>query len=267
VLNRLCDRSWQKLHEATGATGRGSNQRFERLYRDICILIQPAVFIEIGAFDASFARQLCTLLPETKFFAYEANPYVFRRFETTMPGSVSYANMAIGANEGTASVFIPRLIPGRDGPMTFGGINPLSSLRTRTIGGVEYETVAVSSTTLDLIIERSGDPLQVAVWIDAEGAIGDVLGGARACLNRNLSAIFVEMENYEEWTGQWQAQQVVEHLAGCEFVPLARDCETIWQYNTIFIKEHLVEEPVLGLVDGYIEDLVKANGVVLAESP
>ncbi len=261
MLNKLYDHFWEQLHVITGATGRNKNQAFRDLYKEICVELKPQLFVEIGAHEAGFSKSLASLLTQTKLMAFEANPYVYERFARSMPPTVQYLNKAVGTDESPKTFDIPRVITTRDGEIKLSEHNPVSSLHKRIGAGVTSTEVSCECTTLDRIVAGSGISRNVegvAIWIDVEGAVGDVLFGAHQSLKEDVSAILVELESRASWAGQWLAKEVNDYLALFGFVPIARDCETTWQYNQIYLKQRLVTDRMIGLVDGYIRRIVEA---------
>lgn len=83
-------------------------------------------------------------------------------------------------------------------------------------------------------------PSSCCIWIDVEGSTGQVLSGARRILEA-ASILMVEVEDQPLWTGQWLRPQVVTFLLEAGFLPIARDFQSRYQYNVIFIKESFLD--------------------------
>jgi FkbM family methyltransferase len=258
-MSKVTDFLWRRIHEVTGATGRNKNQAFRDLYQKLCVQLRPDWILEIGAHEALFSKQMSQLLPEAKVLAFEANPFVYERFKGQVPESVAYLNQAVGADTTSKTLFIPRIIPKRDGEINFLRTNPISSLKSRAAEGVSYEQVACECTTVDSLLEKANRLSTSALWIDVEGAAGDVLLGANQSLSTVVSTLFVEVETESAWSGQWLAADVQNYLETRGFVSLARDCETTWQYNEIFIRRELVSDDVLNMVGDYMVGLLNSR--------
>lgn len=256
-MNKVTDFLWRRIHEITGATGRNKNQAFRDLYQKLCVGLRPDWIFEIGAHEALFSRQMSQLLPEAQILAFEANPFVYERFKGQVPKSVAYLNQAVGADTSPKTLFIPRTIPKRDGEISLLRANPISSLKNRVAEGVSYEQVECECTTVDSLLGKANRSSTVALWIDVEGAAGDVLLGANQSLSSAVVALFVEVETESAWSGQWLAEDVQEYLESRGFVSLARDCETTWQYNEIFIRRELISDDVLNRVGDYMLALLE----------
>lgn len=51
-----------------------------------------------------------------------------------------------------------------------------------------------------------------------------------------FACIYIEVEDFQKWKGQWLSFDVMKHLILNGFIPIARDFEYEMQYNIIFIK-------------------------------
>jgi FkbM family methyltransferase len=247
---------WKKLHEMSGLFGRNKNDEFRDLFRDLLMSIDVEFFMEIGAHEAAFSSDLVNLMPGKDFMAYEANPFVFEKYKNSLSSSIKYVNSAVGGDRSKKTLYIPRSVPTKNGPLKLMPSNSTSSLHSRSAVNVEYDEVIVDCTTIDSIIEDNGYTTSGALWIDVEGAVGDVLFGAHRALQNNIAMIFVEVEEKSAWSSQWLASDVTEYLATKKFVPAVRDLETDWQYNQIYIHENYLSRDVLKLIESYVELLV-----------
>jgi FkbM family methyltransferase len=240
---------WETLLNHTGRVGRDQTVFLEQFYIDLCVRIGARLCIEIGAHEASGLRRLGQVLPEARLLAYEANPYVYQRFVNRVAAGIRYLNQAVAHDDQPRVLKIPRVMPVREGQRTLPRENLTSSLRVRNMERVEYEEVTVACTTLDSILSEQPGLAPVSLWIDVEGAAGDVLAGATRALRSEVALIYIELENKTSWKGQWLDQDVARFLAGYGFVPLARDMQTPWQYNQLFIQERWLESP--GIMEAF----------------
>lgn len=258
-MDRVLDYVWDHLHEVVGATGRNRNAEFIKLFQNICVKIKPKLFLEIGAHGAEFSKTLTSLLPGAKVIAYEANPFVFEKFKSKIPNSMEYLNLAVGADMLPKTLFIPIVLPTQDGTRNLAVANTTSSLKPRTNDSVVNEKVVCECTTVDEIVKKAGLPKPVIMWIDVEGAVGDVLFGAHRTLSKNMAAVFVEVETSAAWSGQWMASEISDYMKMQGFLPLARDRETAWQYNQIFLHKDYLNAGIFELLGEYISTLLKKN--------
>jgi FkbM family methyltransferase len=86
-------------------------------------------------------------------------------------------------------------MPAKEGQRTLPRENLTSSLRTLNMEKVEYEEVTVSCTSLDRIVSDHPGLTPVSLWIDVEGAAGDVLAGATQALRKDVALVYIELEN------------------------------------------------------------------------
>ena len=241
----LHDCLWESLLTRAGLTGRDKTEFLERFYIDLCVLTQSRLCIEVGAHEARGLRRLSQCLPEARLLAFEANPYVHQRFVNRMEPAITYLNQAVSHDDQPRVLKIPRLMPAKEGLRTLPRENLTSSLRTRNMEKVEYEEVTVSCTSLDNIVSDHPGSTPVSLWIDVEGAAGDVLAGATQALRKDVALVYIELENKLSWKGQWLDRDVARFLAGYDLVPLARDMQTPWQYNQLFIQSRWLESAAI----------------------
>ena len=210
-----------------------SGALLEDAYLALAVALAPDLSVEIGAHEAGFSRRLKRRCPQTRVLAFEANPYVYKKY-VTAPGNpvaaIDYRNMAICDSNGMIDLYVPvSWVKGK-----FARTNPISSLSRRTSGQFEYETVTVPASTLDAALDGIEFADAVA-WIDVEGVQKQVITSAPAFLSR-ASAIYIEVENVQVWNNQPIAEEVAELLGRHGFVPLLRDNLANIQYNIVYIK-------------------------------
>lgn len=257
VLNTL----WPRLHDLAGVVGRGNNAEFRNLFQRLVKQLEIRLFLEVGAHEASISKELLKLMPQTKIFAYEANPFVFEKYKTQQPEGINYVNSAIGVDNSPKTFHIPRQIPTKKGDINLSQLNTTSSLRARSGRDTINEQVVCECTTIDSVMALNDWLTPSAIWVDVEGAVSDVLFGAHFALQKNIAIIFVEVEEHLTWTGQWLASDVTEYLHTKNFIPIARDCETTWQYNKIFINKKYLDSSILKHLGDYVDYLVSCASV------
>ncbi len=252
---------WESLLTHAGLTGRDKTGFLEQFYIDLCVLTGSRLCIEIGAHEASGLKRLSRVLPEARLLAFEANPYVYQRFVNRMEPAITYVNQAVSHDDQPRVLKIPRVMPSRDGQRTLPRENLTSSLRTRNMDKVEYEEVTVSCTSLDSILSEHPGLTPASLWIDVEGAAGDVLAGATQALRKDVALVYIELENRTSWKGQWLDQDVARFLAGYDFLPLARDMQTPWQYNQLFIQSRWLESAgIIQAFRQFLREILSAQG-------
>ena len=264
ATHAVLDLLWEKVHSITGSMGRNNNAAFVECYLEMCERISPQVSFEIGAREANFSRQLKTRCPQTTTYAFEANPYVYEQFREAVSAGILYVNEAISCDSASREFFIPLVFSRPHGLLRLANTNPTSSLKLRKGDGVEYESVICKCDTLDSWHERLGWPTSV-LWIDVEGAVGEVIQGAARSLGSCVQCVFVELEKSAGWKDQWLAPHVVGAMNKFGFIALVRDCETPWQYNQIFVREQAVKTEVVDSIKNYMERLFVDSRTAYAE--
>lgn len=254
-MNPILDVLWSQLHHAAGLKGRDRNPMFPSLFLDVCRHLSPQLSVEIGAHDAEFSRRINQENPAIKTYAFEANPNVFSKFAPGMPPGVCYINKAVAADAASRRFHIPRLIPSAKGERRLSVGNAVGSLLRRSAEDVRYDEVSCACTTLDAVHQQSDWPASV-LWIDVEGAVGEVLMGGFRAVARSVRAAMIEVETVPAWRGQWLAADVIHLMESLGFCPAVRDLEGPWQYNWIFIRRECLDEPIAALIRRYADDLL-----------
>jgi FkbM family methyltransferase len=217
-----------------GQSRRRSRSALDALFRDLVSIVEPALFVEAGAFEAETSLLVAGAVPGCRVIAFEANPYVHQKMSASTDYAahrVEYRNQALSGEPGE----VPFLIIAASASLYDDRVEGYNSLLRRTggdwLGDVEYEEVTVRATTLDH--EFAGVDGPFAMWMDVEGATEMVLSGAGSFLDR-CDLLKIEVEETPFWQGQWLAAEVVAELARHGLEPLARDVETDDQYNVVF---------------------------------
>lgn len=222
----------------------------ERLLYRVIEEARPDAFVEIGAYEAAFSRDMKTAYPDAEVLAVEANPRVFELFEgRAAAAGIGYVHKAVGEHPGVASFFIPEIVAGTR--MPFAG--RMGSLHQVAARDSELTEVQVEVTTLDALAEAlPGESL--CLWIDVEGAVDQVLRGGRRAVER-AKILYCEVESAPFWKDQALADAVMAQATEAGFVPIARDCQKWFQYNVLFVKRELLEIPVYEqLVTRYVDE-------------
>jgi hypothetical protein len=105
---------------------------------------------------------------------------------------------------------------------------------------VDVAPVQVPCTSLDSFF-ADHEFRSASLWIDVEGATGKLVTGGRSVLSR-ASVVMVEVEDRSFWDGQWLAGEVLTFLHGCGLVPVARDHQSVHQFNVVLVRSTLMAE-------------------------
>ncbi|MEM5515315.1 FkbM family methyltransferase [Henriciella sp. AS95] len=203
--------------------------------------------VEVGAYEASFAKRFKRRHPDSNVIAYEANPNVFEHFkkEVTRTG-VDYRHRCVGPENSQIEIAIPRDFRGIRRPAN----NQMASLMSN-LHADDVDKVQVDCVRLDDDVLPSPEDV-IALWVDVEGATSQVFGAAKKTLERT-AALLVEVESRPIWEGQWLAADVDAFLRSCGFVALARDTQRVHQFNFIYANPRLVDlKPYVRLVSRYL---------------
>jgi FkbM family methyltransferase len=229
-----------RLHDVLSRSGkRHSAARLQVLFRDLQLVLEPELTLEIGAHAAPFSQEMSTRGIEAH--AFEANPYNHQayvgRLGRRAPG-LRYHHMAVSDEDGEATFQIRKGEGGR--ALRKAGNN---SLLKRQSGGDNYETVTVPSCRLQSFLAANGlEGRKFSAWIDVEGALGKVTAGFGTALQSCLSLI-IEVEEKRIWEEQMLAFDVMRYLDREGLVPVARDFEYPHQYNMVYLRKDVVLLP------------------------
>ena len=199
------------------------------------------LLVEVGAHEAWASRAICAR--GKRAIAIEANPAVARHYSMNLPACVRYINCAVGSSCGEQTLYIPdssRLLP------------TTSSLRERSSTRGRLDGCTVACHTLDCILRMDQEDActsslpggfpdfvpRIALWIDVEGSLRDVMSGAERLLqSESVVAIYAELEDEAVWEGQWTTQEAISLFATAGLVVWGSDCQTSGQRNFVFLRE------------------------------
>lgn len=228
VIDRILIATTPDLEERADSV-----QAVVELFVDLCSLADVDVFVEAGAKEAS-ASQRAVEAGIAQVVAFEANPYTHRRFATDLAtAGVDYRHLALSDTGGDTTFLVRRREDGSPIPDGQG------SLLVRPDHEPGYEEVTVRAVLLDDEVDGDG---RVAMWVDVEGAVAEVFGGAAGVLDRT-DVLIIEVEAVERWVGQrWMAGDVVDQLARVGLRAVARDMQSRWQFNIVFVRDELLAD-------------------------
>jgi FkbM family methyltransferase len=204
----------------------------ENLFFRIVVDLAPDLFIEAGAKDASISYKIRNYLPNASIIAFEANPYNFKKYYDQKRNEslrIQYIHSALSEKNGSVSFNVREVngIPSADGQGSIMKSDAVS------------KPVIVKSTRLDNFVLYDSFA-QCAIWMDVEGANESVLKGSSGILSK-VQALFIEVEDRQFWSGQWLSRDVVDFLHKFNLIPVARDFQSRYQYNILFISKKLMQ--------------------------
>lgn len=220
-------------------------RELESLFTQLVQHLAPAVVLEIGAHSAYFARAIRRTLPDSRAIAFEANPEVYaRHLAACEAAGVEFVNLCLAERAGTLQFSVPQTEDGGSRE-TWGSILP-------RVGTASSKIYKVEAVTADGYLAETADRPN-ALWIDVEGALGQVLAGAPRTL-ASCVALYAEVENLPQFEGQWLDAEVVPHLAGFGLVPVLRDVQSRGRaYNLMFLRADVLADPeVVRLCRGFV---------------
>jgi len=231
VLNDKFEQLLLKSEREPGLT----TQHLQNLFFSCMKSASITKSVEIGAYEAGFSLRCQKEHPEISSIAFEANPYVFKRFEDrAKKNGVDYRFTCVAGKTGEVSFTVPRDYKGLDKPGDHQFASLLENIHSETV-----ESYNVKSVRLDNAINLNKDD-RLALWIDVEGATEVVFSGATRSLTKTVM-IFIEVERLTHWEGQWLDHDVFNYLVNLGFVPIARDRQSINQYNYIYLNSNLMD--------------------------
>jgi FkbM family methyltransferase len=217
-----------------------STKLLENLYININKFLQPNIYFEIGAHQATFSKTISSSQPKAKIYAFEANPYVYENFKDDIIHNfknIQYIHSAISNMNGMIDFHVLKKINQTEYSQKRG----YHSIFRRSEGG-EYEVIKIPSRKLSDFIKTKKLSGSFSAWIDVEGAQKEVLQSMGHFLNQ-FACIYIEVEDFQKWQEQWISFDVIKFLIINGFIPIARDFEYEMQYNIIFIKNYLMDHP------------------------
>ncbi|MGG5811578.1 FkbM family methyltransferase [Falsiroseomonas sp. CW058] len=220
---------------AGAVAGRAAGaQRLTQAVAGVVQALAPATVLEVGAHEGSFSKGIKSLLPAARVVAFEANPVVHGRHAEAMAAAgVEYLQQCVSDRAGELTFNVP--IRQNAMKATMGSV----LLDSRASEHAHYTVPAV---TLDgFLAAGEGD---VAIWIDVEGAVAQVLAGGRATLRRCV-ALFMELETVARWPGQSLAHDILPVLTAAGLVPVLADIQREWQFNALFVRPEALGNPAV----------------------
>jgi FkbM family methyltransferase len=209
-----------------------TNAALVDLFHELCGATDVQLFVECGAHSAEDSLRFLRGSPGRQAIAIEANPYVYeQRTRVAETLGVRTLNVGLGSEPGYFALQIPNK-RGASEPI----VPYASFLNHKDEQYWPSKTVRCEVKTLDSILTEPECSKTIALWIDVEGAAGDVLRGAEEILRSGrVKLLMVEVETKHLWKEQMVLSDIQEHLAPFGLNPVARDAQMgNTQFNVIF---------------------------------
>lgn len=205
-----------------------ANEDVLNVFLSIQDAIKPDISIEVGAFNGDFSKQM--IGKGIEVFAFEASPYVYNRFKDEL-SDINYINKAVSDKNQTIKFEIQSDID----PASAGNNSIKNRNEKKDYFYVDVEAVALNTYFKDKEFGKA------ALWIDAEGAGGEVLKGADNVL-KNTASIYMELEEKDFWIDAMQKNEIVEYLRDKGFSLVYEvPCYTA-QVDAIFVNNLYLED-------------------------
>ncbi len=194
------------------------------------------LFVEAGAKEATASRRAATL-EGVDVVAFEANPFTYRRFAAELEGTpVRYEHLALNDQQTIVTFHVRQDELGE--PIADGR----GSLLVQPDHEPGYIQARVDAVTLDAYFAAPtfSSSARIAMWVDVEGALSQVLGGAVEVLGRT-DVMLVEVETRVTWENQQMlGADVNQYLAKFDLHPVAADIQTRYQHNVLYVRSSLL---------------------------
>jgi FkbM family methyltransferase len=202
-------------------------EELEKSFLSLQSRLKPEYIIEVGAREAEFSLRAKKLLPHSKIYAFEANPYVHNEYSKRCKRKgVNYLPLGVSNINGRKEFQINLKKEKTDGSHSF----------LKVLNFEEYESISIDCITLDeffmpILLETDN----IALWIDAEGFSGQILEGATKLLS-HVQSLYIEVEHKRFWQDQALSTDIVSLLEARDFKLAGRDLEYFpVQENYLFI--------------------------------
>lgn len=197
-------------------------------------VLKPELFIEAGARDGASSVRARRNTENSRIVAFEANPLNYelhKNDKRLADANVEYVHKALGDKSGEIT-FNVQIVGGKD------RANGQGSMLHREAAEGE-KPVTVDSVRLDEFFQTDSFK-GCCIWMDVEGATQQVLEGALNILSK-VDVLYVEVEDRPYWHGQWLSSDVMSYLYDFDLVPVARDFQSRYQYNILFISRETLK--------------------------
>ncbi|GIW67116.1 MAG: hypothetical protein KatS3mg095_1014 [Candidatus Parcubacteria bacterium] len=149
------------------------------------IFKEDLVFFDLGAHYGWFSLLVSNLLPQSKVYAFEPDPYVLKILEKNKRPNIEIIDKAVSNKEGKIKFY--------SRPLLSSGVSTLNiESENLVFKNIPYSEVEVESITLDNFCFKN-NIYPDFIKIDVEGAEEMVLKGAEEVLKNHNSIIAIEI--------------------------------------------------------------------------
>jgi FkbM family methyltransferase len=188
----------------------------------MCESFNVRTSVEVGAHEASFSNEIRILPNIESIIAFEASPFVWRKYCSKIPEVIAYRNQAVSDKSGPITFYIQQ---DRSPTETLN-----NSILERAEAAKTHEVI-VESITLDQLLPIKGP---AALWVDVEGASREVLLGGRKFL-AETALVFLEVEHQSYWKNQWLFEDILTFMETNGFLLHSIKEQYTNQSNCIFV--------------------------------
>jgi FkbM family methyltransferase len=213
-----------------GQIAKARHKAVTDLFFDLLTRAPIDCLIEVGAHYAETSKRFVASRPGARAVAYEAAPDIYERaIGQGLPDRVTMYNCAVGAEPGTATLFLPR----------DQNLQVWASTRRRA-GDVDVQEIVVPMVSLDIAgraMAGTGAERDLAIWIDVEGTALDVLRGGEDLFRRRIAVAYMEINDISTYDGAATSHDIIALLLKLGFIPVARDNEYHDAWNLLAVHE------------------------------
>lgn len=202
-------------------------------------IYSPDVVLEIGSRDFLDSLKIKKISPDSKVFAFEANPENFSENLKNIDQMIFPLPIALGNLNQITKIIVPQFASRLNNATQ--QQRGIGSVLTRPELGeaIEYE---VPMLRLDAFMNQFNSHCSnFSMWIDVEGYAYQVLCGASESLLKKCLFIKVEVEDIAYWEGQYLSSDVRRFLASHNFFEYANCDKGLKQYDIFFINKNITK--------------------------
>lgn len=239
-----------------------SNQELVRVFHEMIALEDVTCILELGAHRAPTSKRFVRAQDGRKAVAIEANPFNYAKFGPLAEDvGVLYLNYALTDKTGPLNLVLSDSDRDRKRGHTKTSNSILLNLdfgRTKKVEvpGITFDDLENEAAFKEYL--PSLTDTRAALWIDVEGALSQLLDGAKTALPKCLFAM-AEVERVERFEGQKTVEHVAKQFADLGFYPFLRDSEYMpTQHNVIFVNGALIKPQKLADIKGGFINRIKS---------
>jgi FkbM family methyltransferase len=193
----------------------------EFLVSGVIPLDGEVTIFEVGAHVGSDSLKLRQCFPRARIHCFEPDPRnVFAFKQAGVHKVVTLVEAAVGAEDGTAEMFLSTGAPKRPDPNLKSGVWTYSSSlkpprdHLRRFPWVKFEARAkVRVIRLDTYVEQQGIGVVDFLWADVQGAEDQLIAGGQRALARTRY-LYTEYADQPLYEGQIPLDEIVRRLPG-----------------------------------------------------